>query len=177
MSNTNSCWGCCGHLFDMREKLSQPLRRLYAIVGDRCRCDAFVWATGLIQQIGYVVISYVPGSAQNLSKSLVEGWETSRNWRKLWGDCMLLSSARNWDQKNRWQSHYRWCIFCETQGMLCWCTCNPALQTLSLGTTFRLRNRSRGTKVPQLNAGYIEHVNTIGDGLTVLWLQCATQDW
>ena len=52
--------------------------------------------------------------------------------------------------------------------MLCGCTRNPALATLSLGATFRLCNRSRGTKVPLLNAGYIEQVKRMGDRLTVL---------
>ena len=43
----------------------------------------------------------------------------------------------------------------------------PTLETLPLGTTFRLRNRSCGAKIPLLNAGYIEHVNTMGDRTTV----------
>ena len=37
----------------------------------------------------------------------------------------------------------------------------------TLGTS-RLCNRSRGAKVPLLNEGYIEHVNTMGDRITVL---------
>ena len=40
--------------------------------------------------------------------------------------------------------------------------------SLFLGTTFRLPNRSCGKKIPLLVAGYIEHVNTMDDRFTVL---------
>ena len=52
--------------------------------------------------------------------------------------------------------------------MLCGCTRNLTLGTLLLGATFRLRNRSCGAKMPLLNAGYIEHVNTLSYRITSL---------
>ena len=51
--------------------------------------------------------------------------------------------------------------------MLSGCTYNQELETLGWGI-FRLYKRSCGTKVPLLTPGCIEHVNNMGDRITVL---------
>jgi len=52
--------------------------------------------------------------------------------------------------------------------MLRCCVGNTALAALFMGTTLCMCDGSCGTTVPVLNARHIEHVNTLGDRITIV---------